>query len=109
MNRTVTGRFRLCSPLVILLVIVAACIDPFPPPPGTESLDLLVVDGFLNGSTGVAEVRLSRSLPLSSGDGYPNEGGATVRVIDESGNAFLLPEVVSEPGVYRAINNSLSI
>jgi hypothetical protein len=86
--------------LAWFMIFAAACLEPFPPPQGEGNLNLLVVDGFLNSTAGLAEVKLSRSLPLEVVGFFPAEIAATVRVEDENGNRFTLSEV--EAGIYRA-------
>jgi hypothetical protein len=90
-----------------LMVIGASCLEPYPPPPGVENLNLLVVDGFLNSASGLAQIRLSRSIPLDAIHGYPQESGAVVEVEDEQGEKFTIPE--QSPGLYSLTINNLQV
>jgi hypothetical protein len=99
---------RLPARMITWLVIIgASCLDPFPPPPGSANLHLLAVDGFLNSATGLAQVRLTRSLPLDAIEEYPAESGALVEVEDEHGTKLAIPE--QSQGLYSLITNTLQI
>src|SRR5690349_15120337 len=101
-------RLHFIAKVALCVVFVAAsCLEPYPAPPGSENLNLLVVDGFLNSTSGLAQVKLTRSLPLHAEFGYPLEGGASVEVENENGGTFVLPE--TSPGIYSAITGSLQV
>jgi hypothetical protein len=102
-----TSALRPARIIVWLLIIGASCLDPFPPPRGAANLNLLVVDGFLNSASGLAQVRLTRTLPLDATDAYPVESGALVEVEDEHGATFTVPE--ESPGLYSLITNNLHV
>lgn len=72
-----------------------------------KDINLLVVDGFLNSKSGVARVKLSRTLPLDATRDYPAEPGAQVQVENENGIRFTLPE--NFPGIYQTVRNDLAI
>src|SRR5678815_2443580 len=102
------SRLHFVAKVALYFVFVAAsCLEPYPAPPGSENLNLLVVDGFLNSTSGLAQVKLTRSLPLNVEYGYPLEGGASVEVEDENGGTISLPE--TSPGIYSAISGSLQV
>lgn len=81
-----------------LFAVVTSCIEPYNPPPITEIVDILVVDGFLNSTDSSAVVRLSKATALADSDGPPPERHAYVRIEDETGNFFPLEE--SGDGIY---------
>lgn len=92
-------RFRFGKYIFIgLLGVAISCIEPYNPPPITETVDILVVDGFLNSADSSAVVKLSKATALTDSDGPPPERNAFVRVEDETGNLFLLGE--SGNGIY---------
>src|SRR6185503_592525 len=78
---------------LLCLVFALGCLDPYTPP-GVRDVNLLVVDGFLNSSTGLARVKLTRSLTHDSQLSYPIEQGAEVIVESDEGVSFAIPEVV---------------
>ena len=55
---------RLLSTTVfLLLLILTGCIEPYNPPAIADTIDILVVDGFLNGTDSSATVQLSKATP----------------------------------------------
>lgn len=93
--------------LITTITLLLSCLDPYPPPPSLADVKLLVVDGFLNSREGLAQVRLSRTLPLDAEISYPTETDASVRVEDELGNIFALPE--QSAGNYQTNHPALII
>ena len=83
-----------------LVVSVVACVEPYPAPDVANDLSILVVDGSIDGTNGVATVRLTHSTKLTEEGVSPEEKGAFVSVRTESGNSFVLDELDS--GGYRA-------
>ena len=87
--------------LIISLVVSAvACVEPYPAPDVSENLSILVVDGFLDGTNGVATVRLTHTTKLIDDEEFPAEKGADVTIKSEFGDFFTLTELDS--GRYRA-------
>jgi hypothetical protein len=82
----------------MLTFIVTCCIEPYQPPAVTEDLNLLVVDGFVNCSTGSASIRLSHSIKLSDKQNPAMETGAQVSIKDSDGIKYLLTE--TDAGTY---------
>ncbi len=77
-------------PIVIVAFLVFACIEPYAPPNVKTDQNLLVVDALLNGTTGEANVILSRSIPLSETISQRPELGAFVSIETQLGNTFFL-------------------
>ena len=101
---------RLLSTRVFLVLLgLTACIEPYNPPAITDTIDILVVDGFLNSADSSATVRLSKATPLSSGEGPVPELNASVRIEDEDGNFFPLTEIGDGNyfGTRLAVNSAL--
>lgn len=82
-----------------MIFMLGACVEPYDPPLKYSDVNYLVVDGFLSSSEGYATVRLTRTLPVKSGEAIPAESGAMVRLEDELGAVFPLSETQS--GVYQ--------
>jgi hypothetical protein len=89
------------------LLIVSACLDPYPPPVSKGEINFLVVDGFLNSGSGLARVKLSRAQPLQATADFPVERRAIVQVSRADGTTFNIPEVT--PGTYEAVRGDLQI
>jgi hypothetical protein len=73
-------------------VVMSNCVEPYNPPAISETVDLLVVDGFLNITDNSASVKLSKATPLANDDGPVPELNASVRVEDNNGDVYLLNE-----------------
>ncbi len=94
--------FRLVSGITIGMI---SCVEPYDPPIKSESVNMLVVDGFLNTSDNYATVRLSRAVPLNSDMPVSEEVNATVNIEDENGSTFPLNNIGL--GIYFADNLGL--
>mgnify|MGYP005811536553 CR=1 FL=1 len=87
--------------MVLLIVVTNGCLEPYYPPIESSDVDILVVDGVLDTSTGEASVSLSRGVALSEPDSFPRIIRAFVAIEDEQGNAYPLAEAAD--GNYRAV------
>jgi hypothetical protein len=85
---------------VFVMFVMAACVEPYPPPASVADAAFLVVDGFLNATTGNATVKLSRSIALDATVPIPPEHNAVVTVEEENGTSFDLTE--TDDGIYSA-------
>lgn len=95
------------SPLLILLIlIVSGCIDPYSPSVSRDQIEILVIDGFINATDQSATVKLSRTITLSSDNVFPKEREALVSILNEAGESTKLPE--TDAGIYKAQNLTLS-
>jgi hypothetical protein len=94
-----SSRFRYAKYLSFLLLIAAACIDPYTPKVVQQDIRALVVDGFVNTSTNTVNVDLSRTLPLLADYDYEPVTDALVTIQSENGNSFSLVHVGE--GKYR--------
>jgi hypothetical protein len=59
----------------------------------------IVINGIVDNSGNPAEVSISQTVAFSTGNTYPPVTGATVKITDNTGNAFTLTE--GTPGVYK--------
>jgi hypothetical protein len=78
-----------------LVVSVVACVEPYPAPDIADDLSILVVDGSIDASNGIATVRLTHTTKLTEEAGSPAEKGALVSVRTESGDSYILAELDS--------------
>lgn len=93
--------------LIFFLALTSTgCIEEYPPPVANEQVDFLVVDGSIDGSSGVVEVKLSRAIPLASDDTPPPELNAHLQIEDADGIVF--PMSHQGNGVYRNDNITIS-
>lgn len=88
----------------ISMMWVSSCIEPYDPPVSDEEVDYLVVDGAANSTDGTAEIKLSRTVSLSSTETPPPERNAVVAIEDNEGNSYTLAE--AGEGFYRQSNLS---
>lgn len=79
---------------LILMVMwtFTACIEAYDPPVDANDINLLVVDGYLNASTGIATVKLSRTQPVKGDEAVPTETGASIFIEDSKGGTYFLYE-----------------
>jgi hypothetical protein len=92
--------------ILSIMILVTSCLDPYPPPSGTQDVSYLVIDGFLNASEGAVSITLSHTIPLSSVELSPPESGATVKIVDDQGTVFNLAE--NTLGTYELSNATFS-
>lgn len=85
---------------------MAACVEPYPPPSSLAEVNYLVVDGFLNGTSRSAVVRLTRATPLAAAVPNPPEEDASVSVENIEGGSSTLSEV--DEGIYQVDNLDVS-
>src|ERR1041385_7182745 len=88
--------------LIFTLMLMMACVEPYAPQEIKSAQDFLVVDGFLNGSAGTADVKLTHAIPLSENISIPTEEGANVTIGAVNGATITLSE--TDKGVYTASN-----
>ncbi|HEX8060228.1 MAG TPA: DUF4249 domain-containing protein [Cyclobacteriaceae bacterium] len=94
---------RIHTSAIFLLLFAGACVEQYNPPrESSEFLGYLVVDGYLDGNTGNATVKLARSVTLNSYSALPYETDANVIVEIENGGSFSLKE--GSNGLYTANN-----
>jgi len=99
-------RNRLQLIFFFALLVMAACVDPYPAPGSLGNTNYLVVDGYLNASTDSVGVKLSYSVPLAEGVSSPPEEGANVSITTPGGESIALLEV--DPGLYTATGLTLN-
>ncbi|RNI22540.1 DUF4249 domain-containing protein [Rufibacter latericius] len=85
--------------LLLCVVFLAACEEPFTPEVLEGNNNFLVVSGFIN-SNGPTTISLSRTQNLSENGGPVMEEDATVMVEEENGAKFPLLETT--PGTYTS-------
>lgn len=93
--------------LLMIISSISACVEPYAPTLDNENINLLVVDGFINASTGATSVTLTRTLPVSSTESMPYETGAFVSVEDSEGLQYPLLE--SANGYYDGLIPNTSL
>ncbi len=92
------GIFRR-SYAVLLVLCLAACLDAYNPPSVSETGDLLVIDGSVNTTDRIAQVRVSHPMVLNNDMKPTPESGASVVIKSGNGKNYTLPE--KEPGIYE--------
>lgn len=97
---------RLCGGLLLIALMVCSCIEPYDPPLKETNVNYLVVEAFLDGTEGIATVRLSRTIPVKSDENIPAETNALVFIEDEQGATFLLDH--GGAGIYHGTVNNIN-
>lgn len=94
------GKIRTCIALLSMLGIsmMDSCLDPYSIPAALSQVNYLVVEGFLNDVSSPTVIRLSRTIPLASGERRVPEPNAIVEIQDDQGGVFALTE--TDPGSY---------
>jgi len=99
-------RSRLQLFFFLTLLVMTACVDPYPAPGSLGNTKYLVVDGYLNASKDSVSVTINYSVPLDEGISSPPEEGANVSITSSSGESISLNEV--DRGLYVASNLTLN-
>ncbi len=83
----------------LLLLCVAACIEPYAPPGVVKSGELITIEGIVDLTDKVATVKITSPVVLNSDEAPEKETGATVSIHADNGKTYALPEI--EPGFYK--------
>lgn len=100
--------------LILLIIMMASCIEEFWPDLGDNTDNLLVVDGRITNDPGPYTVKLSRSSPLQNPEFIPVIG-ATVTITDDTGIQEVLKEIsdgvyeTSETGIQGVVGRSYKL
>lgn len=92
--------------IFFMSMLVSGCLEPFNANIPAKSVDILVVDGFINAGPGKTRIELSRVLPIQSNKSR-HEKNAEVWIEDETDETFLFTE--TSEGVYQSDNLILPI
>jgi len=84
---------------VLGMSLMDSCLDPYSIPRALSNVRYLVIEGFLD-TNGPTVIRLSSTTSLGSVDGRVPEKNATVKIEDDRGSTYVLPE--TESGSYSA-------
>ncbi len=87
------------------IILLVSCVEPYEPPYGERDTDFLVVDGFLDSGSKMAEVKLSIAMPLDTSTTYNPVRQAIVQVEHEDGTVIALPETAA--GTYSAFSTRI--
>jgi hypothetical protein len=85
-----------------VILVMVGCIEPYTPPEIENNPNILVVDGFLDGTKRECLVSLTRTQSLGSTEPPMVEIGATVSLQEKDGNTFVLIEQLN--GKYSITN-----
>jgi hypothetical protein len=85
-------------------VLLGSCLEPYAPPGSGGNVDILVVDGFFNSTTGDVHIKLSHTKPIDSEEDFRPESSAQVTLESESGDQF----DVSETNVGTYVRSGLA-
>ncbi len=90
---------RVFFPILLSGVLMLfSCREPYDPQILSENLGVLVVEGYLDTEGNPSELKISRTVQLSSDTVANPESGAQVFLNSEAGVSWRLPEV--SPGIY---------
>lgn len=92
--------------MLMLMVTLTACLEPYTPPEIKEDVDILVVDGFINTTDSSSQVHLSKAVPLSNNEAPITVSNALVEVEEENGPSYILQELA--PGSYSLTKINLN-
>ena len=98
MRRTVLRRMTFYAGLLAL----SSCLDTYDAPSDLAHVEVLVIDGFLNGTSRSAYVKISHAQSLLSNIPPRIETGAKVSIHSDDGDQFALIE--NPPGIYSRSN-----
>lgn len=76
-----------------LILGAASCLEPYNPPAIQDTVDILVVDGFINSTDSSVSVTLSKATALADPAVSSPELNAFVSVEEENGNSYPLIEM----------------
>lgn len=88
--------------LMLALIGVAACVEPYSPPASRNTPDYLVVDGFIYFGGDSVAVKLSHTVALNTTEASAAETGSIVSVEDDAGTSYPLTEYYM--GTYKAFS-----
>lgn len=78
---------------MIFLVLLAGCVEPYPPPGIKPDSQFVVVDAFLNATSQTINVKLTRSVPLDDKENSTAETNAVIFLEEENGSKIQLDEL----------------
>src|SRR5258708_5679770 len=88
--------------LYAIMLLLSDCLDQYSPRVIQTNFNYLVIDGFLNNSSGPTTIKLSRTIQLDAKDTIRPEPHALVQIEVENGNLYTLAE--SDAGTYTSSN-----
>jgi hypothetical protein len=101
-------RHRKKYPIVLMLLpLVTGCLDPYQPPEITDTVRIMVIDGFINATDQSATVKLSYATSLSSTEEPSAALNASVHIEDDGGGDYILAG--DGTGFYAAHNMSIDV
>jgi hypothetical protein len=91
--------------LLIALIQVMGCKEPYDPSLETGVQDYLIVEGVIN-ADGVTSIQLSRSVKLAEAGLIKYEDGASLQI--ETDNNTIYPLIFKEKGLYQSAELNLN-
>jgi hypothetical protein len=93
--------YTIFTSLMIPLIFLIGCRDPFEPDVTMMDLNYLVVEGYIEIDEQESILKLSRTSPLRGEGQFRTESGARISLISENGESWGFAE--KEPGTYSLI------